>query len=135
MFLRLGAPLRQHLRRALGFLWTCAVEAGHDYEGLGGRWMRPSRGGAQRCAERRGEADECRITDVVELLTDRGIRRAMLRGHNAVIHTTPKWACQRIKEKKTMSKNGSYYTLDREISQVRQCNGQFATRGCMELRT
>jgi glucose-6-phosphate isomerase len=25
---------------ALVFLWTCSVEAGHDYEGLGGRGMR-----------------------------------------------------------------------------------------------
>jgi hypothetical protein len=31
----------------------------------------------------------------------------MLRGHNAVIHTTPKWACQRIKRKKRCRRMGA----------------------------
>jgi glucose-6-phosphate isomerase, archaeal len=38
----------------LVFLWTCSVEAGHDYEGLGGRGMRQVVVERKRCAEHRG---------------------------------------------------------------------------------
>jgi hypothetical protein len=61
----------------------------------------------------------------------------MLRGHNAVIHTTPKWARQRIKRKKDVEKwellhtRSGNFQVRREIER----NGQFATRGCIELRT
>jgi mannose-6-phosphate isomerase-like protein (cupin superfamily) len=44
----------------LVFLWTCSIEAGHDYESLGGRGDGSSGGRAQRRAERRGPPPRAR---------------------------------------------------------------------------